>query len=700
MSNILHRFPFFQGLRVYYTPDKKFTSVSGRSLRWEPPEALIRDGFRQAIRGTTYISPVHYTPAGDALVLMMAPIAPPGESPRGVIAGIVGLDSAQEIADRFSIENRRVLLVNQAGRALAAPKSYTGVKVGGSLVDLKPVGELVAKRGTRATGSTAYVDPTGIEVLAVYSRVPDVGWGVIVQEPVRVILGPPYRSVVLAMLWMGGFVLLFALLGRYVSLRVTRPLAKLREGAEIIGSGNLDYRIDVRTGDEIEDLADAFNRTAARLETSYHELEQEHSRAVVAARQADTLYHVSQALVSTLRLNDRLDLIAKSLADVCDTDKVALWLVNGNILLPTTSYGLAEDEDKAFDEWEAHLEEASGLTKQVITTHKPVIIADAAADERVSDRMVEQFHVRSILALPLLIEDDVIGYAITYEAGKVREFTDYQVSMAKAVAAQAAVAIQNAQAYERERRIAETLQRSLLPQVPPMIDSFEIADKYESALTEAEIGGDFYDLIRLSPTRIALVMADISGKGLSAAVHTAMIKYMLRAYTLEDIDGPELIRRLNRAVWKYIGEQMFITLFYGVLDTEAKTLTYVNAGHELPLLFGEERHLCTRLETTGTALGIFPEYDFTEKSIEFMLGDSLLLYTDGATDVRRDGEFLGEDGVETIFCGAASGTAHQIVDAVDRGIREYAGGELHDDVALMVIKNTGDTAGRSAESLV
>lgn len=702
LKYILARFPFFQSLRVYYTPEHKFAGASAGVHRWEPPAALIRDGFGRAIRGDTYISPIHYTPASDALVLIMAPIGPSGEAPIGVIAAMVGLDRMQEIADRLGVPGRRdVMIVDGSGRALAVPRSYKGMKVGSSLVDLIPVAELI--RGTRgnrgSAGSTIYADPTGAEVLARYSRVADLGWGVIVQEPVSVILGPPYRAIVLAVLWMVGFVLLFALLGRYISLRVTGPLATLREGAEIIGSGNLDHRIDIRTGDEIEDLADAFNRTAARLETSYHQLEQEHERAVVAARQADTLYHVSQALVSTLRLDETLDLIAQSLAEVCGTNKVALWLVKGNVLIPTASHGLTEDEQKPFEEWEVHLEEVKGMTQQVVTTRKPVIISDAVEDERVSRRLVERFHVRSILALPMLAEDEVIGYAITFEAGKVREFSDDEVSMASAVAAQATVAIQNAQAYERERRIAETLQRSLLPHVPPRIGSFEIADRYESALTEAEIGGDFYDLVQLSKTRIAFVMADISGKGLSAAVHTAMIKYMLRAYTLEDIDSPELIRRLNRAVWKYIGEQMFITLFYGVLDTQAKTLTYVNAGHELPLLFGEERHICMRLQTTGTALGIFPEYDFTEERIEFLRGDSLLLYTDGATDVRRDGQFLGEDGVEAIFCGAASGTAHQIVDAVDHGIREYSRGEIHDDIALMVIKNTG-RARRPTESLV
>lgn len=511
-----------------------------------------------------------------------------------------------------------------------------------------------------------------------------------VLAPSLVVAAVLVRTPLDALVWMAALALLFTLLGRYVSLRVIRPLVRLREGAEIIGSGNLDHRVDVGTGDELEHLADSFNRTAAKLERSYSDLEREHTLAIRAARQADILFSLSQGLVSTLNLDERLDLVAHSLADVCDTDKVGIWLLNGNTLIPTASYGLSPGERAAFEQWEVHLEESVGMTRQVVAARRPVIIADAVADERVPREMAERFDVRSILALPLLIEDGVIGYAVTYETGMEREFTDYQVSMAKAVAAQAAVAIQNAQAYERERHIAETLQRSFLPHVPPRIDAFEIADKYESALTEAEIGGDFYDLVQLSPTRIAFVMADISGKGLSAAVHTAMIKYMLRAYTLEDIENVELIRRLNRAVWRYIGGQLFITLFYGVLDTESKELRYINAGHELPFLHGVERSVCMRLMTTGTALGIVPEYDFTEECIEFTPGDSLLLYTDGATDVRRDGKFLGEDGLEGIFCAASAGTAHQIVDAVDAGIREYARSELHDDVALLVIKYWGD----------
>lgn len=691
LDNILQRFQFFQGLGVYYGPDKPFSAVSGGRRLWNPPEGVIRTGFTQAIRGGTYISPIHYTSAGQALVLIMAPISSPGQAPIGVVAGIASLDRAQDIADRFSAGRRQVLIVDQSGRALGVPASYARAKPGSNLVGLEAVERLVSNpTGPLSSGSLIYRDSNGTRMLAVFSHAAGPGWGVVVQEPAGMILGTPYGSIATALLWMALFVLLFALLGAYVSFRITGPLARLREGAEIIGAGDFQYRVNVRTGDELEELADSFNRTAANLATSYQELEREHVLAIRAARQADTLYSVSQALVSTLRLDERLDLVAQSLAEVCDTDRVGIWLLRGGTLVPTASFGLLSDEKDAFDRWKVHLQNSTAMTREVAVSKKPVVIRDASSDPRIPAKTADRFNVKSVLALPLLLEDEVIGYAVTYQVGTEREFTDYHISMAKAIAAQAAVAIQNAEAYERERHIADTLQRSFLPQVPPRIDAFEIADMYESALTEAEIGGDFYDLVQFSPTRIGFVMADISGKGLSAAVHTAMIKYMLRAYTLEDLDSCEMMRRLNSAVWKYIGNQLFITLFYGVLDTETRELRYVNAGHELPFLYGEQRGICTRLMTTGTALGIVPEYQYGEECIEFMPGDALLLYTDGATDVRREAAFLGEDGLEGIFCGASSGTARQIVDAVDAGIRDYSSGQLHDDVALLVIKYLGE----------
>ncbi|MDI6828717.1 MAG: SpoIIE family protein phosphatase, partial [Armatimonadota bacterium] len=464
------------------------------------------------------------------------------------------------------------------------------------------------------------------------------------------------------------------------------PVSKLKEGAEVIGSGNLAWRVNIQTGDELEDLADALNRMAENLEASRRQLEEEHDRAVRAAKEANTLFRVSQSLVFSMDLEHRLEVIARNLADVCDTNKVALWLVQDGYLKPVASYGLSDEEKEFHAHWSVPFTEADPMIKEVVASRKPIVIHDAVNDLRVPPELTEKFKLRSVLAVPLVFHETVIGFGITFTQDELRRFTRRQVRLAQAVAAQGAVAIENSLAYERERRISEMLQRSFLPDVPTTIGRFQFADRYEAALTEAQIGGDFYDVIEISPDKIALVMADVSGKGLSAAVHTALIKYTVRAYALEEISPVELIARLNRAVYRFIGGQVFITCFYGVLDTNSGVLEYVNAGHELPLLTSVQSGLCMRLATTGTALGIVESFDFTSQSVKLKPGDVLLIYTDGATEARRDGEFLGIEGLEKMFCQYAHGDALYIVDQLNLQIREFARGNLRDDLALLVVK--------------
>ncbi|MHB0912876.1 MAG: SpoIIE family protein phosphatase [Armatimonadota bacterium] len=481
-------------------------------------------------------------------------------------------------------------------------------------------------------------------------------------------------------------IVFFLLVGYILILKIIRPLDRLRRSAEAIGAGDLAQRVSVHTGDELEELADAVNDMAEKLQVSYSQLEEEHGLAVAAAQEASILYSVSQALVSTIKLKDRLTIIAESIASVCNAAKSMIWLLEDSHLVPYAYFGLSSEEEQTFAEWEMHLEELPPIVRQSFRGERAISVRDAEKDERIPEEVAEAFDMRSILVIPFIFEDSAIGYALTYDPGKIRVFSAHQKSLAQAVAAQAAVAIQNALAYERERRISETLQRSLLPAVPARIGGFDIADKYAPALSEAEVGGDFYDLIRVSPSKTALVIADISGKGLSAAVHTALVKYTLRAFAAADDDPAIVIAKLNDAVYENVGEESFITLFYGLLDVEAKELVYVNAGHELPLLYGEERRICMTLESTGLALGITPGREYAKRRIEFVPGDVLLLYTDGATEARSDGRFLGIEGLEEMFCSIAGRDVHAIVEGLDRRLHEYSGGALRDDVALMAVK--------------
>lgn len=242
--------------------------------------------------------------------------------------------------------------------------------------------------------------------------------------------------------------------------------------------------------------------------------------------------------------------------------------------------------------------------------------------------------------------------------------------------------------YESQRSIAETLQKSFLPSRKPIIEGYEIADAYLSAQQDAQIGGDFYDLIELGDGLLGVVMGDVSGKGVGAAVHTAMAKYVLRAFAHEDHQPARVLARVNDAIARYVKGEIFITLFYGVLDTAGKKLIYANGGHEQPILYKSESGECINLLSSGPAIGVIRGGTYEQYEIGLEEGDAFVLYTDGITEVRQNNEFFGHDGLRKLVAECGCERASDIADQILAHVIEYSENNLQDDVALLVIKSS------------
>jgi PAS domain S-box-containing protein len=251
------------------------------------------------------------------------------------------------------------------------------------------------------------------------------------------------------------------------------------------------------------------------------------------------------------------------------------------------------------------------------------------------------------------------------------------------------------EAYEREHKIADVLQHAVLPEVSMNMPGVGIAASYHPALSEAEVGGDFYDVFHLSHGRIAVVMGDVSGKGLDAAVHTAMAKYMLRAYVHQDPRPSYVMERLNEAVCAYTPDEIFITIFYGILDPAERTLIYTGAGHDRPLHYSHTNKSITPLDVTGAAIGIMPEATYRQSAISLAAGDILLFYTDGITDARHNNMFFGTERLMKILTTHAGHHEGRIVKAVVSAAMKFARGKLRDDAAVLAVKVMGVTGPKS-----
>jgi len=238
--------------------------------------------------------------------------------------------------------------------------------------------------------------------------------------------------------------------------------------------------------------------------------------------------------------------------------------------------------------------------------------------------------------------------------------------------------------FAKELEIAKGIQQSFLPDTAPDIAGIEIAAKNIPAL---EVGGDFYDFIPLGKDRWGLVIADVSGNGVPAALFMALSRTLIRASTLANADPAVAIGHANQLICEDSKTDMFVTLFYAILDSRAMTLDYVNAGHNPPLLLKGTSSDVVLLKARGIALGLTDEMDLQSARMDLRPGDVLVLYTDGVTEAINDHEEeFGEQRLLSVIMENRTLPAAELLEKILDAISTFAGNRpQHDDITLLIL---------------
>lgn len=243
---------------------------------------------------------------------------------------------------------------------------------------------------------------------------------------------------------------------------------------------------------------------------------------------------------------------------------------------------------------------------------------------------------------------------------------------------------------DAELQIAAEIQKSFLPDIIPQIEGFEIAG---TSIPAKEVGGDFFDVmpfevIPFSRQRMGLMIADVSGKGVPAALFMALSRIVIRVSATWFSRSSEAIAYANPIISQNSKTGMFVTVFYGMLDNASHTLTYVNAGHNPPLLLRAGSDIPEELEATGIAIGAMEDATYEQQEVTLAAGDVIVLYTDGVTEaVNGRDEMFEIPRLVEVICRTRSRSAREMVESIIDSVNEFSRNQpQYDDITLMVVK--------------
>ena len=412
-----------------------------------------------------------------------------------------------------------------------------------------------------------------------------------------------------------------------------------------------------------------------------------YTRVANQAKSLLLLNEISRELTSILDVDELLKRVGDLLTRVIEYQMFSILLLDADGQKLQHRFSLRFQEN-------IHLKHDIPLGRGIVgfaaQANEAILVPDVRKDPRY---ILVNPETRSELAVPLVYKGKVIG-VLDLEHTRARYFTEEHKRTLTTLAAQIAIAIENAQLYEQivkqERRLeqdlalARELQHRLLPATLPKMHHAEVAAKFSPARA---IGGDMYDFIKYSGGYLhAIAVGDVSGKGAPAAIYAALASGILRSQAEEEPGAAEMLSMLNLALADRPIDAQYISMVYAIWDDSTRTLRLANSGLPRPVRWHKDG--THRIDATGLPLGLFSTAEYDEVTIHAAAGDVFLFFSDGILDARsRDGELFGGTRVERLLAQHAKGSAQEIVDAIFDAVTAHSAGmDAFDDETIVALK--------------
>jgi serine phosphatase RsbU (regulator of sigma subunit) len=455
-----------------------------------------------------------------------------------------------------------------------------------------------------------------------------------------------------------------------------RPYREGEEGLLLALSSQLAVAVqNARLHERAKELGDRLERT----------LDSERR----AARQLRGLYEISHSFAESLSLEATLDAVAKTMVELFELDAAAIRMPDerGESLdlraLHVADPKLAETAPTLLGGTQPM---TAPTARPLLRSGRPLLLEPGTTTRDDAHRLLEPFLAQGSTAavLPLVTPGDVLGTLTLLSLDPARPLERDALDTAMTIASQAALAIDNARLYQQQKDFSEMMQHSLLPRALPAVAGLEVGHVYQSS-ARVDVGGDVYDFLALDDGRLAVILGDVTGKGIEAAADMAMAKFSFRALARMHPEPQDFLARVNEVVVDEIGTGKFITMIYVLADPRTRTVACASAGHPAAKIVHADGSVAP-LAGRGLALGIESEQEYEAERVELEPGAAIVLYTDGVVEARRDGRLYGEERLDTLLRKHALSGAQELAEAVLADCRSFAGGDLGDDCALVCLR--------------